>query len=157
MVRTPSDLLRQREHRQRTAQLSVIAELLVAAHGTEAVGVLLEPRGHADAGPAADARKDPDVLLALMLIGEDVADDAGRRLELEQFLVDVVRVDALEITLQCAIARDATRGHEDAAPDRELLGFGLDDLPAPRVPRHEVAHVRSARRRIHRQRCAYIR
>src|ERR1700682_1237215 len=119
MVRTPSDLLRQREHRQRTAQLSVIAELLVAAHGTEAVGVLLEPRGHADAGPAADARKDPDVLLALMLVGEDVADDARRRLELEQFLVDVVRVDALEITLQCAVARDITRGHEQPPPDGE--------------------------------------
>src|ERR1700693_1766098 len=84
MVRTPSGLLRQREDRQRTAQFGVIAELLVPAHGTEAVGVLLEPCGHADAGPAADARKDPDVLLALVLIGEDVADDARRRLELEQ-------------------------------------------------------------------------
>src|SRR4249920_2766648 len=110
MVRTPSDLLRKRKHRQRTAQLGVIAELLVAAHGTEAIGVLFEPCGHADAGPAADPRKNPDVLLALVFVGEDVADDPGWRLELEQVLVDVVRVDTLEIPLQCAVARDTARG-----------------------------------------------
>src|SRR5690606_16749320 len=39
-----------------------------------------------DAGPAADARQNGDVLLAVMLVGGHVADDAGRRLELVEFL-----------------------------------------------------------------------
>src|SRR5436190_12825591 len=107
-------LLRKREDGQRTAQFGVVAQLLVAAHGAEAVVVLFESRGHADAGPAADSREDPHVLLALVLVGKDVADDAGRRLELEQLLVDVIRVDALQVALERAEASKAALGDQQA-------------------------------------------
>src|SRR5262245_6965197 len=66
--------VRQREDRQRAAQFGVLVQFAIAAHGAEAVGVLLEARGHADAGPATDAREHADVLLALVLIREHVAD-----------------------------------------------------------------------------------
>src|SRR5689334_25146937 len=83
-------VLRQRKYRERPAEFGVVAQLSVAADCTESVGILLEPRRHADAGPAADARVNADVLLALVLVREHVADDARRRLELEKLLVDVI-------------------------------------------------------------------
>src|SRR5678815_1542253 len=110
--------LRQREYRQRAAELGVITQFLVATHGTEAVLVLLETRRHADAGPAADAREDAHVLLALVLVREHVADDAGRRLELEQVLVDVVGVDALQVALERAVADHAAALLAPFAPPR---------------------------------------
>src|SRR4051812_17142455 len=82
--------VRQREHRQRTTELGELRQFAVAAHGAQAILVFLETRGHADAGPAAYARKHANVLLALMGIREHVANDAGMRLELEQLLVDVL-------------------------------------------------------------------
>src|SRR5262249_26277864 len=132
-------------------------ELLVATHGTEAIGVLLESCGHADTCPAADTRKYADVLLALVLIGKYVADDAGRRLKLEQLLVDVVGIDALEIAFQRTVAGDTTGRHERSAPDRKLLSLGLDDLAAARVPHDQIAHVGTAGRGKHRKRRAHIR
>src|SRR5438552_17875388 len=85
IVRTFSKPLWKREYSERAAELGVIAELLVTPYGTEAVGTVLriEPRGHADACPAADPRKHAHVLLALVLIRVDIADDARRVLELE--------------------------------------------------------------------------
>src|SRR5690349_18438807 len=88
------ELIGKREDGQRPAQLGVIPELLVATHRAQAVLILFEPGSHADARPAADPGEDAHVLLALVLIGKDVADDSRRRLELEQLLVDVVGVDA---------------------------------------------------------------
>src|SRR5205814_7488080 len=129
--------------------------LLVPAYGAEALGTVLgiESCGHADAGPAANTREDAEVLLAFVLIGEDIADGARRCLELEQLLVDVVRVDALEIPLERPVARDATIGHQHAAPDRELLRLGLDDLAGACVPRDQSAHVAATRRGKQRKRC----
>src|SRR6188474_2818430 len=49
--------VRQGKHRQRTTQFGVLGQFLVAADGTQAILVLLEACGHADAGPAADARE----------------------------------------------------------------------------------------------------
>src|SRR5262245_10325927 len=60
-------LLRKCEYRQRTPELGVVTELLVAAYGAEPVGVLLQARSHADACPAADPREDAHVLPALVL------------------------------------------------------------------------------------------
>src|SRR5713226_4078418 len=61
--------LRQREHGEDAAELGVVLQLLVAAHSAQAVGVLLEARGKADAGPTADAGEHANVLLALVLPG----------------------------------------------------------------------------------------
>src|SRR3569833_3404471 len=43
-----------------------------------------EPGRHAQTGPAANARVHPDVLLALVFVGEHVADDSRGWLELPQ-------------------------------------------------------------------------
>ena len=91
-----------------------------------------------------------------MLIGEDVADDARRRLELVEFLVDVLRINALQVTFQGAVAGDAACGRQRSAPDRELLAMALHDLALSCIPGDEVTHVLAAWRRKHRQRCPYI-
>src|SRR5262249_35022341 len=141
---------RQREDRQRTTELGVLVQLFITTDRTQAVRVLLEARGHADAGPATDSGEHADVLLALVLIREDVADDAGRRLELVELLVDVAAIDALEVALERAVAGDATGGRQHTAPDRELFGLGLDDLARARIPLDQVAHAAMAvRRREH--------
>ena len=57
--------VRQREDGQRAAQIGVLVQLAVTAHGAQAVGVLLETRGHADAGPATDAENTPMYCLPL--------------------------------------------------------------------------------------------
>src|SRR5262245_65987971 len=77
---------RQRKHRQLAAERSVVAQASVAADGAQAGGRIRQTRRKADTGPAADARKDRDVLLAVILIGRDVADDARRSLELVELL-----------------------------------------------------------------------
>src|SRR5713226_1242603 len=125
--------LRQREHGEDAAELGVVLQLLVASHSAQAVGVLLEARGKADAGPTADAGEHADVLLAFVLPGIHVADDAGGRLELVQLLADVVGIDALQVALERAVARDAARRDQRAAPDRELLGLRLHDLAGTRI------------------------
>src|SRR5256885_6769427 len=145
--------LRQREHSEDAAELGVVLQLLVAAHGAQAVGVLLEARGKADASPAADAGEHADVLLALVLPGIHVADDSRGRLELVELLADVVGIDALQVALEGAVARDASGRDERPAPDRELLGLGLHDLAGAGIPDDEVAHAAvAARRREHRER-----
>src|ERR1700722_5106169 len=88
--------IRQPEDGQDTAELRVVGERLVGTHRAEAVGVLRETGCHADAGPSADAGENGDVLLAAMLIGHDVADDAGRRLEAIKLLAGR-RIDGLEV------------------------------------------------------------
>src|SRR5262245_30182741 len=145
------DALWQLEYRQDAAELGEVLEILVPAHGAEPVGVLLEARGKTDSRPAADAREHADELLAVVLPGVDVADDARWCLELVQLLADVVRVDALQVALERAEAGDAASGHERAAPHGESLRLGLHDLAGARVPHDEVAHAAvAARRREHR-------
>src|SRR5437773_11313435 len=97
---TPASVAGHRENGERAAEFGVLRQVLVAAHGAEAVVFLLQARSHADAGPAADARIDADVLLALVLVGEHVADDSGRCLGLEPCLVDRLRIDARPVALQ---------------------------------------------------------
>src|SRR5260370_29414720 len=128
-----------------------VAEQLGTANRTQAVGILFKTRGHADARPATDTGEDADELLALVLVGKDIADDSGRRLELEQLLVDILFVNALEIALERAVADDTPGRDQRATPHGELLGVALHDLPGARIPHDEIAHVLFARRRIHRK------
>src|SRR2546428_4153217 len=134
-------VLRQNEDSEHAAELGEVLQLFVSAHGTETVGVLLETRGKPDSGPSADAREHADVLLAFVLPGVQVADDTGGRLELVELLADVVRIDALHVTLERAVAGDAAGGDERAAPHGEFLGLGLHDLARTRIPHYEVAHA----------------
>src|SRR3954454_10322336 len=97
-------LQRERKDGERATQLREVAQLLVAADSPQPLLVLLETRSHADAGPATDPREHTHVLPALVLVGEDVADDPRRRLELEQLLVHVVRVDAFQVAFERAVA-----------------------------------------------------
>src|SRR5262249_16207160 len=76
----------QRKHRELTAERRVIPQGRIAADGAQAGGGIRQARGKADTCPATDARQNRDVLLAAMLIGRHVADDAGRCLELVEFL-----------------------------------------------------------------------
>src|SRR5262245_65675546 len=81
-VRPTGSGSRQRKHRQLAAERSVVPQASVATDGAEAGSRIRQAGREADPGPAADARKDRNVLLAVILVGRDVADDAGRSLEL---------------------------------------------------------------------------
>src|ERR1700758_3865196 len=85
-------------------------------------------RGHADAGPAADAGVHADILLAVVLIREHVADDPGWRLELPQLLA-VPDPHGLDVAFERAIEHDAAGRPERAGPHRELLGASTTILP----------------------------
>ena len=61
----------------------------IAADRAETGVRIGETSRKADAGPAADARENGDVLLAVVLVGDHVADDAGRSLELVELLAVV--------------------------------------------------------------------
>src|SRR5262245_60271902 len=76
----------QRKHGELAAEGCIVLQGGIATNGTQALGGFREPGGKTDAGPAADAGQDRNVLLAAMLIGGHVADDAGWRLELVEFL-----------------------------------------------------------------------
>src|ERR1019366_4578994 len=99
-----------------------------------------EASREADAGPAADARKHRDILLAVMLIGVDVADDARRGLVLPQLFAGL-GVDGLEVAFERAVEHDVAGGRESARPSRELLLVRPHDLAGLGVPRDEIAHV----------------
>src|SRR6185437_8519233 len=105
----------------------------------------------ADARPTADAGENGHVLLAAVLIGHDVADDAGRGLELVEFLARL-GVDSLQVAFERAVEHHAAGRCESTAPCGELLLFGPDDLAGLAVPGDEVAHVAVALGRIHRDR-----
>src|SRR6218665_3909413 len=77
---------RQRKDEQGAAETGVLGQAPVPAACARAIGGFLQPARHADAGPAADARVDADILLAFEQIGEDVANDAGGGLELPKLL-----------------------------------------------------------------------
>src|SRR4029078_6654001 len=94
--------------------------------------------------------------LSAVLIGRDVADDAGRSLELVELLAGL-GVDGLQIAFERAVEHHAAGWREGTRPHRELLLDRPDDLAGPGVPGDEVAHVGFALRRIHRQRRPDIR
>src|SRR5262245_59311820 len=72
-----------------SAQVGVVAQLFIAANRAQSVLVLLQPRSHADTGPAADPGEHAHVLLAAVGVGEHVADDPRRGAELPQILARV--------------------------------------------------------------------
>src|SRR2546422_160178 len=129
--------LRQREHSEDAAELGVVLQLLVAAHGAQAVGVLFQARGKADAGPTADAGEHADVLLTLVLPGIDVADDSRGRLEFVQLLADVVGIDALQVALEGAVARYVSG--RDERPARAAHGRRPGGPARSRPPRRRGA------------------
>src|SRR5205823_14646081 len=75
----------QREHRELAAERGIIAERGVTAHGAQAVMRVGQTSGKANPGPAAYTGQHGDVLLATVLVGHHVADDARWRLELVKF------------------------------------------------------------------------
>src|SRR6185369_18053562 len=97
--------LRKREHRHGAAQSRILRQRLVCTDRAEAGGVFGQARRHADAGPAADAGQNSDILLAVILVGVDVADDARRSLELVELLAGL-GIDRLEVAFQRAVEHD---------------------------------------------------
>jgi hypothetical protein len=81
------------------------------------------------------------------LEGIDVADDAGRGLELVELLA--VLIDRLDIAFQRAVEDHVAIGRQCARPDRKLLGLRPDDLAVGSIPGDEIAHIGAARCRIH--------
>src|SRR6266404_4571233 len=174
--------LRQREHRERSAKRGVVAKGSIATDGAKARGVHVplgglqctayrctarsglpfsctlrgqQPRRKADARPTADAGQYRHVLFAALLVGRDVPDDAGRGLELVEFLARL-GIDGLEVAFKRSVKHHPAGGRERTRPDRELLLVRPDDLAGLVVPRDEVTHVLLAGRWIHRERRPYI-
>src|SRR5215813_8940044 len=79
----PSDraMSGQRKYCELAAERCVVPQGSIATNGAQAGGGIRQAGGETDARPAADARQDRNVLLAAMLIGRHVSNDAGRRLE----------------------------------------------------------------------------
>src|SRR5262249_17929775 len=138
----------QRKHRELAAERCVILQGGITTDGAQTFGGFSQASSKTNAGPAADAGQDRNVLLATMLIGGHVSDDAGRRLELVEFLA-CLGVDGLEIAFERAVEHHAAGGRQGTRPDRKQLFVRPDDLAGLAVPRNEVAHVRFAGRRVH--------
>src|SRR4029077_2355886 len=124
---------RQRKHSELAAQRCIVLQGSIATNGTQALGGFREAGGKTDAGPAADAGQDRNVLLATMLIGGHVSDDAGRRLELVEFLARL-GVDGLEIAFERAVEHHAAGGRQGTRPHRKQLFVRPDDLAGLAVP-----------------------
>src|SRR5215470_2373332 len=92
----------QRKHRELAAERCVVPQGSIATNGAQAGGGIRQPGGKTDTRPAADAGQNRDVLLATVLIGRHVSDDAGRRLELVEFLAGL-GVDGLQIAFERAV------------------------------------------------------
>src|SRR5690349_15715727 len=138
--------VRKGEDGQHATKLRVVRQRLVRTHRAEAFLVTLETGRHADAGPAADTGEHCDILLALVRVGVDVADDPRRRLEAIQLLA-VLRIDRLQIALQRAVEDDVAGGRKRARPHRERFRIGPEDLALAGVPGDEVPEVLLALRR----------
>src|SRR5262249_12947971 len=136
--------------RELAAERCIILQGGIATDGTQALSGFREAGGKSDTGPSADAGQDRNVLLATILIGGHVADNAGRRLELVEFLARL-GVDSLEIAFERTIEHHAAGGRQGTRPDRKQFFVRPDDLAGLAVPGNEVAHVRFAGRRVHRQ------
>src|SRR5690242_8914867 len=94
--------LRQSEHSERSTERGVVAQRGVATDGAETFGRLGQAGCEADTGPAANAGQDGNELPAAVFIGRDVADDAGRGLELVELLARL-GVDRLEVAFQRSV------------------------------------------------------
>src|SRR5215475_10495324 len=103
--------LRQSEHRERSAERGIVAQRCVATHGPETFVRLGQTGCEADACPAADAGEHCDILPAALLIGRDVADDAGRGLELVELLARL-GIDCFEVTFERSVEHHAASGCE---------------------------------------------
>src|SRR6266480_7191172 len=110
----------QRKYRELAAERCVILQGSIAANGAQALGWFRQAGGKTDTCPAADAGQNRNVLLATMLIGRHVSDDAGRRLELVEFLARL-GVDGLEIAFERAVEHHAAGGRQGTRPDRKQL------------------------------------
>src|SRR5258706_5974113 len=159
--------LRQREHRERSAKRGVVAKGSIATDGAEARGVHVslgglqctacrctacsalpfsctlrgqQPRRKADACPTADAGQYRHVLFAALLISCDVADDAGRGLELVEFLARL-GIDRLQVAFKRSIEHHPTGGSECTRPERELIPVLPHDPASLVVPRRGGKHV----------------
>src|SRR5260370_34818351 len=111
--------LRQREHRQVATECGVVAERRVTADGAETRGRIGQTGRKPDTGPAADAGQHRHILFTAMLVGRDVADDAGRGLELVEFLARL-GVDRLELALDRPVEHHPAGGADAPAPARAL-------------------------------------
>src|SRR5450432_4168354 len=169
---------RQGKYRQGPAQRRIGRQAGIATDGAEARGIdrlflrrqlalidrampgggvfrLQQTSRQTDAGPTADAGQHGNELLAAVFIGHDVADDAGRGLELVEFLTRL-GIDRLQIAFQRTVEYHATGRRQRAAPRGELLLVGPHDLAGLAVPGNEIAHVGLALGRIHRHGSADI-
>src|SRR5262249_5257221 len=97
----------QRKHRELAAERGIIPQGSIAADSAQARGGIRQAGGKTDACPAADAGQNRNILLATMFIGHDVSDDAGRRLELVEFLAGL-GVDGLEVAFERAVEHHAS-------------------------------------------------
>src|SRR5262245_15786764 len=125
--------LRQSEHCERSTERGVVAQCCIATDGAEAFGRLGQTGRETNARPATDAREHGYVLPAAVLIGRDVADDAGRSLELVEFLARL-GIDCLEVAFERSVEHHAAGGRECAGPHGELLFVRPDDLAGLAVP-----------------------
>src|SRR5262249_34486465 len=121
------------KHRELAAERCVILQGSIATNGAQAGGGIRQPGGKTDTCPAADAGQDRNVLLATMLIGRHVSNDAGRRLELVEFLARL-GIDGLEVAFERSVEHHAAGGRQGARPDRELFRQRPDDLAGLAVP-----------------------
>src|SRR5690606_30651577 len=116
---------------------------------------LKEPACKSDTGPTAHAGQNGDILLAVMLEGVDVTDNAGWGLELVKFLA--IQIDGLDVAFKCSVEDHVARGRQGTGPYRELFRYRPDDFTLGGVEGYEVAHAAMAVRcRIHRNRSADI-
>src|SRR5262245_44108562 len=100
---------RQRKHRELAAERCVVLQGSIAANGTKAGGGIRQPGGKTDARPTADAGQDRNVLFAAMLIGGHVSNDAGRCLELVEFLAPL-GIDGLEEHSERSVDQNSAHG-----------------------------------------------
>src|SRR5262249_43468224 len=117
----------QGKHRELAAERCVIPQGGIATNGAQAGGRIRQAGGKTNTCPAADAGQNRDVLLAAMLIGRHVSNDAGRGLELVEFLARL-GVDGFEIAFERAVEHHASSRCQSTRPDRELLRHRPDDL-----------------------------
>ena len=106
-------MLRQREHGECPAECGVVAQRRVTTDGTKTCAWVSQAGREANTCPPADTGQHGNVLLTAMLVGGDVADDAGRSLELVELLARL-GVDRFQLAFQRPVEDDAAGGRERA-------------------------------------------
>src|SRR5579859_4101894 len=105
--------LRQSEHGECSTERGIVAQCRVAADRAETRGWVGQAGRKANTCPTADAGQNGNVLPAVMLVCRDVADDAGRGLELVELLAGL-GVDRFQIAFQRSVKYDAAGGRKCA-------------------------------------------